>query len=100
MPETHAPYPREFREEAIRLARARTGSLREVARDLDVAVETLRSWVKRADIDAGRRHDGLTTAEMEEVRRLRREVRDLREEREILKKAAAFFAKETGQTRR
>lgn len=54
--------------------------------------------VKQADIDDGLRHDGLTTEETEEVRQLRREVKRLREEREILLKAAAFFAKETGQT--
>jgi transposase len=56
----------------------------------------LRTWLKRADLDAGRRTDGLTTDEREELRRLRRENRLLQEEREILKKAAAFFAKETG----
>jgi transposase len=98
MPKTHTPYPKEFREDAVRLVRTHTRPLPEIARELEVAVETLRSWVKRADLDAGRRHDGLTTPELEEIRRLRREVRDLREEREILKKAAAFFAME--QTRR
>ena len=98
MPKTHAPYPQDFREDAVRLVRARTRPLPEIARELEIAVETLRAWVKRAELDAGVRHDGLTTPELEEIRRLRREVRDLREEREILKKAAAFFA--TEQTRR
>jgi len=69
----------------------------QVGRELEVTTETLRQWMKQADIDDGLRHDGLTTEETEEVRRLRREVKTLREEREILLKAAAFFAKETGQ---
>jgi len=72
----------------------------EIARRLEVSTETLRLWVRQADIDDGRRHDGLTSQETEEVRQLRREVRRLREEREILLKAAAFFAQETGQTPR
>jgi transposase len=71
----------------------------EVARRLEVCTETLRLWVRQADIDEGRRHDGLTTQETEEVRQLRREVKRLQEEKEILLKAAAFFARETGQTR-
>lgn len=98
MPETHAPYPNECREDAIRVARARTGSLRVLATERGIAVDTLRSWVRRAEIDAGRRHEGLTTEERAEVRRLRGEGRDRREEREILLQAAAG-AKETGQTR-
>jgi Integrase core domain len=72
----------------------------QIGRDLEVTTETLRIWLKQADIDDGLRHDGLTTEETEEVRFLRREVKTLREEREILLKAAAFFAKETGQTPR
>ena len=98
---THrAPYPPEFRAEAVRLIRSSGKSLAEVGRELEVTTETLRIWMKQADIDDGLRHDGLTTDETEEVRRLRREVKTLREEREILLKAAAFFAKETGQTPR
>ncbi len=100
MPRTHVPYPPEFRAEAIRLVRASGKPVAAVARELEVSHETLRAWVKQADIDDGLRHDGLTTEETEEVRHLRREVKRLREEREILLKAAAFFAKETGQTRR
>jgi transposase len=68
----------------------------QVARELDLTETAVREWVKRADLDAGRRTDGLTTADREELRRLRREVRDLREEREILRKAAVFFASMPG----
>jgi transposase len=96
MPKSHAPYPPEFRAEAIRLVRSGK-PMAQIARDLGVTSETLRIWMKQADIDEGLRHDGLTTEETEEVRRLRREVKTLREEREILLKAAAFFAQETGQ---
>jgi transposase len=69
-----------------------------IARELGVSVETLRSWVKRQEIDSGGR-EGLTTNDQEELRRLRREKRILREEREILKKAAAFFARESDGSR-
>src|SRR5436189_192735 len=100
MPKNHAPYPPEFRDEAIRLMRTSGKSIAQIARELDVTSETLRIWRKQADIDDGFRHDGLTTEETEEVRQLRREVKRLREEREILLKAAAFFAQETGQTPR
>lgn len=98
MPRTHTPYPPEFRREAIRLARASGKPLTQLAQQLEISHETLRAWVKQADIDDGLRHDGLTTDETEEMRQLRREVKRLREEREILVKAAAFFAQETGQT--
>lgn len=63
-----------------------------------MSVETLRLWLKQADEDAGRRSDGLTSDEVDELRRLRRENRILREEREILKKAAAFFAQESRES--
>ena len=100
MPNSHAPYPPGFRAEAIRLLRTSGKSMAQIARELEITSETLRQGLKQADIDDGLRHDGLTTQETEEVRRLRREVKTLREEREILLKAAAFFAKETGQTPR
>jgi transposase len=93
-----APYPPEFRSEAIRLARAGERSLPEIAENLGVSAQSLRNWVKQADLDEGRRNDGLTTDEKNELARLRRENRVLREERDILKKAAAFFAKETRST--
>jgi transposase len=99
MPTSKPPYPPEFRAEAIRLARTSGRSRTEIARDLGLTPETLRIWLKQDDLDAGRRSDGVTTEEREELRRLRREVRILREEREILKKAAAFFARETDSIR-
>lgn len=89
-----APYPPEFRSEAIRLARSGDRTLPELAKDLGVSTQSLRNWVRQADLDDGRRDDGLTSDERSELTRLRRENRVLREEREILKKAAAFFAKE------
>lgn len=100
MPKSHRPYPPAFRAEAVRLFRSSGKPMVEIARRLEVSIETLRLWVRQADIDEGRRHDGLTSEETEEVRTLRRENRILREEREILLKAAAFFAQETGIPRR
>jgi transposase len=89
------PYPPECREEAVRLVQEGGKSIGQVAKDLGIADQSLRNWVRQSDLDNGRRTDGLTTAERIELRRLRRENRVLREEREILKKAAAFFAQET-----
>lgn len=94
MPPTKPPYPPEFRREAVQLAQNADRSIARVARDLGVSNQTLRNWIKQADVDAGRR-EGLTTDEREELRRLRRENRTLLQEREILKKAAAFFARES-----
>jgi transposase len=97
VPKGKPPYPKEFRDEALRLYRSSGRSLREVSEDLAISVESLRSWVKQTDVDAGKT-EGVTSDEREELRRLRKEVRVLKEEREILKKAAAWFAKETGST--
>ena len=87
----------EFKAETVRLVLEGGRSIPEVARDLDLTESALRMWVRQAEVDQGRGKPGaLTTAEREELQRLRREVKDLRMEREILKKAAAFFAKENG----
>ena len=88
------PYPAAFRAEAVQLVQANGRSLTQAAKDLGVHHETLRAWVKQAAIDGGRRA-GLTTEERAELARLRRENRVLQEEREILRKAAAFFAAES-----
>ena len=85
----------EYKAETVRLVRAGGKSIGEIARDLDLTESALRQWVRQAEIDAGRGKSGeLTTEERQELQRLRRENKDLRIEREILKKAAAFFAKE------
>lgn len=95
MPRSRPPYPPEFRHELIQLVRAgRTPE--ELSKQYEPSAQTIRNWLTQADRDEGRRQDGLTTAEREELRSLRRENRRLREEREILKKAAAWFAQETG----
>jgi transposase len=89
-------YPEEFKAEAVRLVRSfPEKSMRQLAYELGIADQTLCNWVKQAQIERGER-EGLTSQEREELRRLRRENKILREEREILKKAAAFFAKEDG----
>ena len=91
------PYPEEFRARLIELVRAGE-SPEALAKRFEPTAQTIRNWVRQADLDDGKRADGLTSAEREEVVRLRREVRTLREEREILKKAAAWFAQETQST--
>jgi transposase-like protein len=97
MPKTRPAYAPESRRKSLDLIQAgRTpGSL---AQEYEVTETSIRNWVRQADLDAGRRTDGLTTEERDELNRLRREVKALREEREILKKAAAWFAQETGAT--
>ena len=95
MPRTHRPYPPEYRRRIIELAGAGR-SVNELGREFEASANAIRRWVKRAALYEGLRGDGLTTAEREELNRLRRENRVLREEREILSKAAAWFATETG----
>ena len=87
----------EFKSEAVRLVQLGGKSLPQVARDLDLTESALREWVKQAEVDAGKGPpEALTTAERNELQELRRRVKRLEMEREILKKAAAFFAKENG----
>ena len=95
MPKSHPPYPPEFRAEAVRLVREGGRNPEQLGRDLGCSGQVIRNWLRQADLDAGRRSDGLTTGEREELRRLRAENRVLRMERGLLKKAAAFCAKES-----
>jgi len=88
------PYPEAFRREAIELVRSGSGSIQKIATDLGICHETLRHWLKQAEIDLGKK-EGLTTDERSELRELRRRVRTLEPEREVLKKAAVFFARES-----
>jgi transposase len=88
------PHPPEFRQRAVELARMREKPVAQVAEDLGISDSCLRNWMKQADLDEGRRSDGLTTAEREELVELRRELKVARLENEILKRAAAYFARE------
>ena len=95
MPRTRPPYSSEFRQQLVELVRAgRTPE--ELAREFEPSAQAIRNWMRQSDLDEGRREDGLASVEREELSRLRRENRRLREEREILSKAAAWFARETG----
>ena len=95
MPKTRKSYPPEFRRQLIELVRAgRTPE--SLAQEFEPSGQTIRNWVKQAERDAGQRPDGLTTPEREEITRLRRELRQVKLEREILSKATAWFARETG----
>jgi len=99
MPRTRPPYSAAFRQQMIELVRSgRTPEA--LASEFEPTAQTIRNWVQQADRDAGLRHDGLTTAEREELKALRRENQRLKEEREILAKAAAWFAKEADSTTR
>ncbi len=95
MPGPTPHYPPEFKREAVELYRSSDRSVSKVAEELGVATESLRRWIKQHEIDAGQR-EGLTTAEREELSRLRRENRILKQEKEVLRKATAFFARENG----
>jgi transposase len=102
MAKTHPPYPEEFRREAVKLARSSAKTVPQIAKDLGISDQALRNWLRQSEIDDGKR-DGLPSAEREQLQRenarLRRENKVLGEEREILKKAAVFFAAETNGTR-
>ena len=95
MPRPRKSYPPEFRRQLIELVRAGR-SPESLAQEFEPSAQTIRTWVKQAERDAGQRTDGLTTPEREEITRLRRENRQLKLEREILSKATAWFARETG----
>jgi transposase len=95
MPKSRPPYPPEFKRRLVEMVRAGRNP-EELAEKFEPTAQAIRNWVAQADRDDGHRQDGLTTEEREELRRLRRENKVLREEREILKKAAAWFARETG----
>ena len=99
MPRTRNPYPTEFREQLVALAR--TGrSVESLAREYEPCAATIHDWIKQAGADDGERDDRLTSAELEELRQLRREVKQLRQERDILSKAAAWFAQNDVTSRR
>ena len=89
-----SPYPKEFREQILSLYRSGSTPT-ELVEEFEPCRETICNWIKQAELDAGERQDGLTSGEKEELAKLRKENRKLRQEREILKKAAAWFAQET-----
>lgn len=102
MPISKAPYPAEFKTEAVKLYQQSGRNLQKIASDLGVSTNSLREWVRRSESGQtpnAQRRMSLSQDEREELKRLQRENRILREEREILKKAAAFFAQETNRIR-
>jgi transposase len=94
MPRTRRPYPPEFRREAVQLVRSGR-SVKDVAESLGCSDQSLHIWVKQDQLDRKEREDGLSSAERDELRELRRRAKRLEQEREILKRAAVFFAAET-----
>ena len=96
MPKSRAPYPPALRRRMVELVRSGR-SPESLAQEYEPTSQAIRNWVRQAERDEGKRSEGLTTAEKEELGRLRRENRTLREERAILAKAAAWFARETGK---
>ena len=99
MPRSKPPYPHEFRARIVELARAGR-AVASLAKEFGVTDNSIRNWLRQADLDQGRRTDGLTTEEKQELTRLRKENARLREEREILEKAAAWFAQESATRKR
>jgi transposase len=95
MPKPRKSYPPEFRQQLVELVHAGR-SPESLAKEFEPSSQSIRSWVKQAERDTGQRRDGLTSVEREELTRLRRELRQVKLEREILSKAAAWFARETG----
>ena len=95
MPRTRPPYPPGFRQEAVRLLRSGARSTQQLATELGCSPQTLSNWLRQDQADRGERQDVLSSEERQRLRELERENRVLRQEREILKRAAAFFARET-----
>ena len=94
MPRTRPPYPEKFREQTVELARnGRTP--KDLAEEFEPTETTIRNWLKQADRDEGKSAEGLSTDEREELRELRKKLRQLKQERDILAKATAWFARET-----
>jgi len=94
MPRTHPRHPDEYRQQIPDVARAgRTAD--ELAKEFEPTAQTIRNWIKQSELDHGQRQDGLTSDEKAELTRLRKENKQLQLEREILKKAAAWFAQES-----
>jgi len=94
MPKSRPPYPDQFRREALELVR-QGRSIPDVAESLGITAQSLRNWKRQDERDRGARDDGLTSAERGELRELRRRCRRLEQERDILKRATALFARET-----
>lgn len=94
-PRPRRSFSREFKAEVVELVRQPGNTAGSVARDLNLTETAVRAWAKQADLDQGRRSDGLTSEQLSEMAQLRKELREAREERDILKRAVAFFARET-----